>query len=147
MSSNNKNVRYNGVGLAGVRGGTNNTGTSDPAITQVVIPITIVASTAEQDTGYTMPDAAIALNAVVNVMTLEATGTTKTIDVGITSNADALIDAGSVAAVGMIGQTGGAGELASVDLSGTNITYALGATDFAELDAEIIITMISADNA
>lgn len=138
-------TRFNSVGFAGAEGRTNNDGTSDPYIKQYVIPVTIVASTAEQDTGFTMPDRASELHVGVNVLTEETTGTTKTIDVGVTGNADALIDGASVAATGFVGATGGAGESASpVDLSGTNITYALGAADFAELDAEIVVTVVAA---
>lgn len=132
-------TRFKKLGSAGVFGNTNNAGKSDPAIQTFVIPVTIVASTAEQDTGFAMPAKSALLAAEVNVLTEETTGTTKTIDIGVTGNADAIIDGASVAATGMFGKTGGAGESASVNLSGTNITYALGAADFAELEAEIII--------
>lgn len=137
--------RLKSLGLAGRKGALNNQGVSDPYIQQFVIPVTLVASTAEQDTGFVMPVRASELHVGVNVITEEATGTFKTIDVGVVGSPDALIDDGSVDAKGFIGATGGAGEQPSpVDLSGKTIAYALGSADFAELEAEIVITVIGA---
>jgi len=67
-----------------------------------VIPITVVASTAEQDTGVDLPATAVVLDAYVQVLTAEATGTTKTVDVGTLStesggDADGFLDGISVA--------------------------------------------------
>ena len=132
-------TRFLKIGLAGRKSATTS---SDPIAQQFTIPVTIVASTAEQDTGIEMPTGAAEVSVGVNVLTAEVTGTTKTVDVGITSNADALIDASDVSATGYLTRTGGAGELPfPVNVSGTNITYALGSTDFVELKAEIVVTV------
>lgn len=119
---------------------------SKPYTKMFVIPVTIVASTAEQDSGFTMPANAQEFATSVRVITAEVTGTTKTLDVGVTTNPDALIDDADVSATGMLGRTGGAGELSyPQQLSGINITYAFGSADFAELDAEIIVYVLAND--
>jgi len=132
-------TRYDAIGTAGRKGGESNTGYSDPAIKTVVEPITIVASTAEQDTGFTFPSRAAVISAKINVRTEETTGTTKTVDVGITGDPDAILDGADVSAATLVGSPLDAG------LSGTNLTYALGSADFAELDAEIIVTYLVAE--
>ena len=132
--------RFRKIGLTGRSSASTNT--LDSSLQTFEAPVTIVASTAEQDTGITLPAQGIVIGASVRVETAEATGLTKTIDVGITSNADAIIDGASVSAVGTVGKTAGAGELASVSCAGSNITYALGSADFAELDATILVTVL-----
>ena len=82
-----------------------------------VLPVTIVASTDEQDTGWDLPAKCAVLDCWVDVTTLEATGATKTIDVGTLStdsgDADGFLDAVSMAAAVVVkGEgttTGGAG--------------------------------------
>lgn len=126
------------------------------------IPITIVAAATEQDTAFDIPANAVVRGVYLEVNTAEATGGTKTIDVGTLStdsgNADGFLDGVSVAATGMVkgtllntGQTLGA--LLSVDEGGTgelvpepcvapgsqSVTYTLGSDDFAELSANIVI--------
>ena len=138
-------TRYSAVGVAGGKGRPTN-GDSDPFFTQVVIPLPLVAATAEQDTGVTLPAKASEFHCVVNVITASSAGTTETIDIGVTGNADALIDGGSTNAAGLIGRTGGAGESEyPANIGGTNITYALGSADIAGLEAELILTYIGAE--
>lgn len=130
-------TRLDNLCLAGDPGaGTN---LNDPNLVQVEAPVTIVASTSEQDTGVALPANGIVVSALIRVNTAEVTGGTPTVDVGIVGDPDAMIDAGSVSAAGAVGQTGGAGETASVSTAGANIAYALGSADFAELDATIIV--------
>lgn len=135
-----------------------------PTVDFYRFPIALVDSTAEQDTGFDLPDDGIVLDVFLNVKTPEATGATKTVDVGLKSgeaggDTDGFLDGVSVAAGGIKkgtlasgGQTKGA--LLRADESGSgglvpephvlngtakSVVYALGSNDFAELDAEIIV--------
>jgi hypothetical protein len=70
------------------------------------LPITVVASTAEQDTGWDLPADAIVTDVKVLVATAEATGATKTMHVGLLSSetggdADGFAASISVAATGI----------------------------------------------
>jgi hypothetical protein len=70
------------------------------------IPIQSAPTGSEQDTGYDLPANAELLETRVYVKTAEATGATKTLDVGLKSgesggDADGFIDGLSVAAVGL----------------------------------------------
>jgi hypothetical protein len=72
----------------------------------VQIPVATALTGSEQDTGIDLPANALVLDVLVNVTTAEATGATKTIDLGILSSesggdADGLIDGLSVASTGL----------------------------------------------
>ena len=134
-----------------------------------VIPAAIVAATTVNDTGYNMPAKAVVLEAFLDVTTLEATGATKTVDVGFlnageSGDEDGLLDGASVAAAGLIGPSlaNGAvtrGALLREDEDGAgayvpsrdytagtrSITYTLGAADFAEMVANIVIDFIEVE--
>lgn len=63
-----------------------------------------VLSTGEKDTGFDLPAKGFVFNAIVDVTTLETTGSTKTVDVGLLSSetggdADGFLDGVSTAAV------------------------------------------------
>ena len=70
------------------------------------LPMTIVASADEQDTGWDLPDKCAVLDCWVDVTTEEGTGTTKTVDVGTLSSAsgdpDGFLDGISVAAAAVV---------------------------------------------
>lgn len=70
------------------------------------IPVTRVAKTDEQDTGWALPTKAIVLDVLLDVITKEATGGTKTVTVGTLStasgDADGYLNAGSVADAGLV---------------------------------------------
>lgn len=129
------------------------------------ISINSTPTGAEQDSGWDLPADSVVTGVFVNVRTAEATGTTKTLDVGLLSSesggdADGLLDGISVAATGIkrgslasTGQTlgallredeGGTGELvpASGHIVGTakSVTYTAGSNDFAEFRGDIYIT-------
>lgn len=133
-----------------------------------VLPITRVASAAEQDTGWDLPAKAVVLDAYVDVTTLEATGTTKTVDVGLLSSetngdADGFLDGVSVAAAGVkvsslvagsvtrglllketVTGSGAATHASPVPYSvsagvARSVSYTLGSNNFAELVANIVI--------
>jgi len=144
------------------------------------IPIPIVASTAVQDTGINLPAKALVREVLLDVRTAEATGGTKTVDVGLLASEsggdeDGFIDGISVSATGIkqpraVVDAGGteaeftsttrgafmatfvAGAESAGDVgthfefdhltdsvTSKSITYTLGDTDFAELDADILI--------
>ena len=129
------------------------------------IRITAPEDNSETETGFALPVKAIIKNVWLNVVTAEATGTTKTIDVGTDStdsgDADGFLEGVSVASTGLkkgtllnTGQTlgallrvdeGGTGELvAEMDIvsGGKEITFTAGSNDFEELVADIYIEYI-----
>ena len=75
-----------------------------------VLPVTVVALATEQDTGWDLPAKSLILDVWLDVTTLEATGGTKTIDVGTltgdSGDPDGFCDAISVAATGRINAEG-----------------------------------------
>jgi hypothetical protein len=117
----------------------------------------IVASAAVQAMDMVLPDGTIVLpGSFIKVDTLEATGATKTVDIGIsTGDENGFIAGLSVAAAGSIMPTladGSAtvGDLSKVDESSgdmvpesyactaaTTLCYTLGSNDFAEMVAEL----------
>lgn len=123
--------------------------------------LTIVADTNSHDTAIVLPAKAIITNAFIDVTTQEATGATKTVDIGISGgDEDGLLDGIDVSATGVkIGTlASGAqtlGALLSVDEdgagalvpqqyvgSGATIAYTLGSADFAELVANVVVEYI-----
>lgn len=130
------------------------------------ISITTTPTGAEQDTGFDLPAKSIVLGAFVDVTTAEATGTTKTLDVGLLSSesggvADGFLNGVSVATTGIkkgtlasTGQT--LGSLLSADESGAgalvpephvigtavSVTYTAGSNDFAEFRGDIYVVYI-----
>lgn len=124
--------------------------------------LTIAADTNPHDTAIVIPAGSIILGAYIDVQTREATGGTKTVDIGISSGDENGFLAGvSVASAGTVkgtlvstGQTLGA--LLSVNEDGTSalvpepyvcsaettICYTLGSADFAELVANVIVEYI-----
>jgi hypothetical protein len=77
-------------------------------IKEVIIRLSGTASGSEEDTGYDLPSSAVLLLPPwINVTTAEATGATKTLDVGILSSesggdADGFLDGVSVASTGVV---------------------------------------------
>ena len=121
---------------------------------------------AEQDTGWDLPAKSLVLDVWIDVTTAEATGTTKTLDVGLLSSesggdADGFLDGVSVAATGVkkgtllnTGQTLGA--LSRVDEDGAgglspephitatakSVTYTAGSGNFAEFRGAIYVSYL-----
>ena len=130
--------RFTSIGFSGRKDQVSN---RSDAFKQIIeIPITLVASGAEQSTGVTLPTRCVVTSTIVNVFTAEATGTTTTIDVGLLAGGGAdLADDVSVAATGFV-----AG-ISDVVGSGDEVTYTLGSADYAELDAVILLEITAAD--
>lgn len=133
------------------------------AVKVLEVPFTTPADGSENDSGVEIPVKSVVLGVWVDVTTLEATGTTKTLDVGLLSgeggDPDGFLDGISVAAAGVIkgtlasgGQTlgallrvdeDGAGALAPephvCDGTAVTISYTAGSADFAELVGSIYV--------
>jgi hypothetical protein len=126
------------------------------------INITAPADGSENDTEFIVPENAVVQDIVLKVNTAEATGTTKTISVGIDStdsgDADGYLAGVDVSGTGLVkgtlansGQT--LGELLTVDEDGAGalvpekdiasggkvLTFTAGSADFEELDADIYV--------
>jgi len=129
------------------------------------ISITSTPTGAEQDTTWDLPAKCAVLGVFVDVTTAEATGTTKTLDVGTLSSdsgtADGFLNGISVATTGLkkgtlasAGQTlgsllyvdeGGTGELVpemSIAPGSVSVTYTAGDSDWAEFRGDIYIIYI-----
>lgn len=131
----------------------------------LVIPLPIVAAATENDTGISLPAKCVVTGAFLDVTTAEATGGTKTLDVGTdgsgSNDPDGFMDGISAAAIGVIVPTlaSGAqtlGVLLSVDEDGAgalspepdgtsggeSITYTLGSDDWAEFVGNLVLSFI-----
>lgn len=104
-----------------------------------------VTSASAQSTDLTLPAGAVIKSAVVNVITAEATGLTKTLTVSRDSNA--ILSAVDVSAVAVTGENNALPDTASVySNTADSITYTMGSGDFAELDAEVVISCLVPNN-
>lgn len=126
------------------------------------VRLPIVAAATAQDTALVIPAGAIIKHVFVKVLTAEATGATKTVDIGISGgDEDGFLNGVSVAATGtIIGTLATAGQTLGVLLStaengdgdlvpegyvcaaATTICYTLGSDDFAELDARVYVEYV-----
>ena len=119
----------------------------------------------QQVSGFTIPARAVIQKVFVDVRVAEATGTTKTLDVGRTSDADGYIDGVDVSTVGVKKATlasgaqtlgallrvdeGGTGELVpeeDVGGGGETVTFSAGSGDFVELRADIYVVYYNLSN-
>ncbi len=134
-------TRFTKVGLSGRTGVSTNT--QDTYIRTYEIPVTAVASAAEQDTGIAAPTGFIqVISALLVVTTAEATAAVKTLDLGTTSGSgDDALDGVSVAALGPVGTP-------STDafVGGGNWSYTLADDDFEELEAVAVVTVLASDS-
>ncbi len=125
----------------GTSGGKSPLYKSDESIQTLVAKLPVVPSFAEQPIALTIPDKAIEVNVCINIITPEVTGTVKTINIGIATNPDTLIDGADASVVGLFGRTGDVGELPYPQpLNGASLVYQLGSLDWVEFEAEIVIT-------
>lgn len=127
---------------------------------QLVIPMNFADGTTAVTTNFTFPANSVILpTPFIYVRTAEATGTTKTIEVGITGTAAAFINGLSVAATGLkqpvltdaavtmgtkLFVYSGATSTAPVptpdiEASAVALTWTPGSTDWAEFDGDLIL--------
>lgn len=136
----------------------------------IIAEITATPTGAEQDTGVDLPNRGLVLAAFIETDTAEATGATKTLDVGLLSSesggdADGFLDGVSVAATGaQKGTLDSAvqtlGTLLHVDESGAGVlvpeahvlngtakslTYTAGSADWAEFRGRIVVLVLDLD--
>lgn len=127
------------------------------------VDLPIVAAATAQDTSLVLPKGTVVMPfPLIEVMTAEATGATKTVDIGISGgDEDGFLNGASVAAVATVkgtllntGQT--LGVLLAVDENGsgvlvpepyicsaaTTICYTLGSDDFEELSARLWLPVV-----
>lgn len=114
---------------------------TDPYLRTFVIPLPLVASASAQAIAYTSIKGwptrlARVVSSGVNVITPEATGTTKNVSLGYAGATTAFVNAQSAAATGAIP---GAGVVAN--LYATNLSYTLSANNWADAVLEGWITV------
>lgn len=144
------NTRQNSIGLAGRKQSGASVqpndqrspeGVSDPYLKQYVIEIPLVASAAQQDTGFTMPANAVAADGFLRVKTASTGGVAQTINIGVFGgDADAILAAGDLSAVALLGTIQGA------DLSGENIGYTFAGADITGFEGELVLTVLASDD-
>ncbi len=128
-------TRFTSLGLAG---GSATAGRSDPIQKTYVIPIKAVASAAPQETGFFLPEDKFLykISGYLHVITPESTGTTKTIIVG-TGTAPIAIGL-DVSSAGLTGSLTAGPFLPGPE---TEVLFTLGSDDYAELEAEYILSL------
>ena len=126
----------------------------------LVIPLNFADGTGTNTTKLTLPASSIVIpNPKIYVRTAEATGTTKTLEVGVTGTAAGFINGLSAASTGMVAPTltnaavtlgsllfvyGGATSTAPVReehivSTAVAVTWTPGSTDWANFDADLIL--------
>lgn len=133
-----------GLGLANLKDRTGPV-ISKPYLKQFVIRLPLVASAAAQAIAYTSIPGwptryAKVISSAVNVITAEATGTTKNVSLGYAGSTTAFVNAQSAAATGTIPGAG-----ATANLATTNLSYTLSANNWAEAVMEAILTVEAID--
>jgi len=131
-------TRFNRIGAAGQKKSTANRG--DWFTQTFTFTPAVVASGTAQVTAVTLPTNCVSVSVTVNVLTAEATGTTKTLSVGFDGgSATALASVADVSAVALVAGTD------NVIASGETLNYTLGSADFVELDCEVVIQVLASD--
>ena len=140
--------RLTSLGLEGSKGHkdskSNSVNRKDTYIKTFEIPLTVVAANTAQNTGIFAGSRVVqVISAYIDVKTAEATGTTKTVSIGIGGTANNVLNAASVAATGAVGTP----LLPAITTTTANnqFTYTLGSANFAELDAVAVVTCLCQD--
>lgn len=131
-------TRSNGQGFAG--GKSRQFNKLDTRIITREFTVSASANASQIDTGITLPATTQAISAFIKTTTAEATGTTKTIDVGVFGGTgNEFITGASVASVGVSGLP-----VTTVQDTSTNDTigYTFGSGDFAELECVVSLTLV-----
>ncbi len=133
--------RLTKVGLQGRTGVPANT--LDSFLQTVEFPVVAVASAAPQSTGVFAPTESMqVVSAYLKVNVAEATGVTKTVEIGITGTGSGVLTGEDVSATGPVGTP----VAAALDSSGgAEFIYTLAGADFVELDAVCVVTFVGID--
>jgi len=132
-------TRSNGQGHAGRKGGKHNV--LDSYIVTREFEIEATANASQIDTGIKLPARTQMVNGFVEVETAEATGLTKTLNIGVFGGAATafILDADCAAA----GPVGKVNNLTVQDTSVNNtIGYTFGSGDWAEFKGKVTLTFV-----
>ena len=133
--------RFNSIGLSGRKAGTYNV--TDSRIKTIEIPVVASATASQIDTGVKINNKVQCISAFVVIDTAEATGTTKTLNVGVFGGTAAgFLSAVSCAATGVAGTPVSAAYDTSTN---DTIGYTFGSADWAEFAGTIHLTLLVAD--
>lgn len=134
-------TRSNGQGFAGRTAGQFNK--TDTRIITREFTVSASATASQIDTGIKLSNTVQVISAFVKVGTAEATGTTKTLSVGLFGGTAAeFLSATAVSAVGVVGTP----ILPAKDSSTNNtIGYKFGSANFAELECTVVLTLVIGD--
>jgi len=134
-------TRSNGQGFSGRTAGQFNK--TDTRIITREFTVSASATASQIDTGIKLSNTVQVISAFVKVGTAEATGTTKTLSVGLFGGTAAeFLSASVVSAVGVVGTP----LLVAKDSSTFNtIGYKFGSADFAELECTVVLTLLIGD--
>ena len=134
-------TRSNGQGFSGRTAGQFNK--TDTRIITREFTVSASATASQIDTGIKLSNTVQVISALVKVGTAEATGTTKTLSVGLFGGTAAeFLSASVVSAVGVVGTP----LLVAKDSSTFNtIGYKFGSADFAELECTVVLTLLIGD--
>ena len=138
----------NGAGFSNiVDNDSNPIGTAKlPYILTFWVDLPLVASSSAQAIAYANIPGwpatyARVISAGIDVITAEATGTTKNVSFGYAGATTAFVNAQSAAAIGVIPGAG-----ATANLAATNLSYTLGSNNFAEAVLEAVLKVECIDS-
>jgi len=134
-------TRGSGLGLAGGKGRKFNK--TDPFLKTIEFDIVATANGSQIDTGISLDGISQVFAAFVKINTAEATGTTKTLDIGVFGGTDdAFLAAVDCSATGVKGTP-----VALVQDTSTNNTigYTFSAANWAEFKGVVSLTILQAD--
>lgn len=132
-------TRFKRVGFSGSKDTTSNQ--KDTFAQTFEFDLAVVASTTAQNSGVKVPAGIVqAVSAYIDVETAEATGTTKTVSVGVGGAGNNILNGASVAATGGVGTP----VAAAINTTSANneLTFSLGSADFAELAGRVVVTLL-----
>lgn len=134
-------TRFTKLGVSGKTATANNR--QDSYVQTIEVPLLAILSGSAQDTGVKAPKTISSFGGYIEVTTAEATGTTKTVDVGLVGGTgDLFVTAVDVSATGPVGTV----NTAVVDnTSLANFSYTLASADFEELDAVLVLWFVGSD--
>lgn len=132
-------TRFSRVGFSGRKDTTSNQ--KDTFLQTFEFDLAIAASTDAQDSGVKVPAGIVqVVSAYIDVATVEATGTTKTVSVGVGGAGNNILNGASVAAVGGVGTPVAAA--INTTTANNEMTFTLGSADFAELAGRVVVTLL-----
>ena len=125
-------TRFNSIGIAGRK---NSKTKYQPALKTLVVPIVAKPVATAIKTGVFLPKSGVyGISACLNITAADVGAATKTLKVGTTNAADAILKDVSSERLGLVGALN-----LNVLLDGEEIEYTLAGADFTTLEAELIL--------